>query len=47
MRKKINTVLNENINIENSDEDFLHVVQTDGPDDDIEVKLLKWLKLQQ
>jgi hypothetical protein len=34
-RKKFDTVLNENIEIENIDEDFLHVIQADGPDDDI------------
>jgi hypothetical protein len=31
------TVLNEIIDIEDSDEDFLHVIQADGPDDDIKV----------
>jgi hypothetical protein len=36
-RKNVDTVLNENIDIEDSDEDFLHVIQADGHDDDIEV----------
>jgi hypothetical protein len=36
-QKKMDTVLNENIDIKNSNEDFLHVIQANGHNDDIEV----------
>jgi hypothetical protein len=36
-RKKMDIVLNENIDIKASDADFLHVIQADGHNDDIEV----------